>query len=135
MFARIVHAINVIRANVHEASKRGPGTERSGSWPRVERAHLTEHPLCAACAGRERIQVHHKLPFHAHPELELDPANLISLCMSPKECHLRIGHGGSFKTYNPNVVKDSELLVTSASPALRTLTEARAKKNRLTNEP
>jgi 5-methylcytosine-specific restriction endonuclease McrA len=47
------------------------------------------------------VQVHHKKPFHLHPELELDPANLVTLCMtSSNECHLRIGHSGDFKAYN-----------------------------------
>ena len=43
------------------------------------------------------------MPFHLDPALELDPTNLITLCMDEKECHLHIGHGGSFKQYNPEV--------------------------------
>ena len=55
----------------------------------------------------EDIQVHHRAPFHLHPELELDPKNLISLCMSKTECHLRIGHGDFFKAWNPDVLPDA----------------------------
>jgi len=47
------------------------------------------------------------MPFHLDPAKELDPTNLITLCMSKKECHLYIGHGGSFKQYNPNVRSDA----------------------------
>lgn len=45
------------------------------------------------------------MPFNLDPSLELDPSNLITLCMGEKECHLHIGHGGSFKQYCPEVRK------------------------------
>jgi hypothetical protein len=56
----------------------------------------------------DKLQVHHVKPFHLLPELELDESNLISLCMGPNECHLFIGHGDSFRCYNPNVREDAE---------------------------
>ena len=43
-----------------------------------------------------------------HPELELDPNNLITLCMGENSCHLDIGHGGSFRAYNQDVLDDAE---------------------------
>jgi hypothetical protein len=50
------------------------------------------------------VQVHHVRPFHLRPELELDPDNLISLCMAEgRHCHLAVGHGGDFKAYNLHV--------------------------------
>jgi hypothetical protein len=47
------------------------------------------------------------MPFHDQPSMELDPKNLITLCMGKTECHLTIGHGGSFEQYNPNVARDA----------------------------
>lgn len=79
-------------------------TERSSSWPRVEREFLAKNPSCAACGSMEHLNVHHKMPFHLHPELELEESNLITLCMSEdRHCHLLIGHGDSFKAYVPGV--------------------------------
>jgi hypothetical protein len=95
--------------------------KRSPHWPTVEHKYLKEHPTCAACGTTLKVQVHHKKPFHLHPELELDPNNLISLCMDgDKDCHLRVGHGDSFKAYNPNVVEDAAYVLAHQS----TLTEA-----------
>jgi len=56
------------------------------------------------------VEVHHILPFHIHPEKELDPSNLITLCEKKDNgvnCHLLFGHLGSFKSLNAFVVKDS----------------------------
>lgn len=86
--------------------KEPKGTERSNQWPKVRKAYLSKNPGCAVCGGKKKVEVHHKKPFHTHPELELDPNNFISLCEGNKEinCHLIVGHGGSFKDINPDVV-------------------------------
>ena len=90
----------------------GVTTKRSRQWPRVERAHLKFEPCCAACGSRERVQVHHRLPFHLRPDLELAPANLITLCepKGPGGHHLSIGHLGNWKRYNPNVEQDAQAM-------------------------
>lgn len=80
---------------------------RSPQWNSVRDAHLVEHGTCAACDGNENLQVHHVLPFHLHPEKELDPDNLVTLCMGEWDCHLNIGHGGSFRAFNPHVHEDA----------------------------
>ena len=84
----------------------GHGKARSPKWPHVEKLHLKLEPACAACGSTKKLNVHHKKPFHLFPELELDLNNLITLCMD-KECHEKIGHGGNFKDYNPDVETDS----------------------------
>jgi len=114
MFGTIVHWYRVLQAARHETKK---ARTRSPKWPAVENAHVKVHPTCAACGGTLRLQVHHKKPFRTYPELELDPKNLISLCMGPPDCHLLIGHGGNFKCWNPDVV--SHAAVTLSTPALR----------------
>jgi len=49
------------------------------------------------------LQVHHVVPFSIAAGLELDPTNLLTLCMGEFDCHLKLGHGGSFRYYNPHV--------------------------------
>ncbi len=103
---------------------------RSPEWPKVERAYRKLHPTCECCGSKLRLNVHHKKPFHLYPDLELDPTNLITLCMDPKkECHLKIGHGDDFKDYNPNVVLDVESVL--SHPLLFDTIASVAKSNRL----
>ena len=104
---------------------------RSGKRRTVEKEHLERQPQCAACDSTKHLNVHHIESFVLHPQLELDPNNLITLCMGKFECHIRIGHGGSFDHggYNPNVVMDAATVL--KAPALRAEIEAKAKAARV----
>ena len=89
------HAANVVRHAVRDLTT---GSKRSSKWPGVEHAHLKLNPTCAACAGSTKLQVHHVRPYHLDPALELDPTNLITLCMAMGcDGHLLIGHGDDFR--------------------------------------
>ena len=101
---------------------------RSPEWPKVEHAHLKVFPTCAACDSSKKLNVHHIKPFHLFPELELEPTNLITLCMD-KDCHILLGHGDNFKAYNPNVIAD--VATVKANINLLTETAEKAKQNRL----
>ena len=80
------------------------GAPRSPQWAALARAHLRQEGWCRYCGSTEHLQVHHVLPFHLFPDQELNPANLITLCMNPDSlCHLRIGHLGDWFKYNPKV--------------------------------
>jgi len=79
---------------------------RSAHWPAYRRAWLAAHNFCRACGLTDKLEVHHKKPFHLHPELELDPTNYITLCESATECHLKIGHLDDWHSFNPNVETD-----------------------------
>jgi 5-methylcytosine-specific restriction enzyme A len=105
MLKTIIHGINIIRSKVKDIAI---GKKRSSKWHSVEKHFLANNPCCAICNGTKRLNVHHKKPFHLFPELELEVSNLVTLCMGDKECHLRIGHAGSFRSYNPNI--DSDIL-------------------------
>lgn len=86
------------------------GKARSPEWPKVRAAYLKEHPRCALCGGKKKLEVHHRRPFHLHPELELDPSNFVTLCENKGDginCHLAFGHLGSFQSYNPDVDDDT----------------------------
>lgn len=84
------------------------GLGRSPEWPRVEKEHLRREPACVACGYRGRkLQVHHIKPFHLHPQLELDPQNLITLCAARgREHHLLLGHLDEWESYNEHVRAD-----------------------------
>lgn len=84
------------------------GSARSPQWPRVEKEHLLHEPACAACGHRGKgLQVHHVKPFHLHPNLELDPSNLITLCeIKGRDHHLLLGHLDEWESYNVNVRDD-----------------------------
>lgn len=88
---------------------RSIGQKRSSHWRSLEKSILSASPTCAACGSNIRLQVHHKVPFHINPELELEKSNLIVLCMSPKECHYKLGHGENFKAWSETVEEDSAL--------------------------
>jgi 5-methylcytosine-specific restriction endonuclease McrA len=91
------------------AGKIPAGSKRSGHWPTIRKEHLKKNPVCAVCGGDKMLEVHHKLPFHLDPTLELNPVNLITLCESKDNginCHLGVGHLGNFKSYNRDIEKD-----------------------------
>ncbi len=81
-----------------------PAEGRSPGWRKVERAAVEAHPCCSACGGKKDLQVHHVLPFHLHPDLELEPSNLIVLC---RVHHLWVGHLGDWKSWNAEVRADA----------------------------
>jgi 5-methylcytosine-specific restriction protein A len=93
---------------IKEAVKGKPLKLRSPRWDDVRKIHLKSFPTCAACGSETNLQVHHIKPFHLYPELELDEENLITLCETKTHrCHFKIGHLGSWKKENPNVVQNA----------------------------
>tara|TARA_Y100000310_G_C20433429_1_gene692576 strand:- start:51 stop:389 length:339 start_codon:yes stop_codon:yes gene_type:complete len=81
------------------------GAKRSVLWRKVRKRHLKDNPTCAVCESKRRLQVHHKIPFHIAPHLELEPTNLVSLCENGKYgivCHIAIGHLGNYRRTNPS---------------------------------
>ena len=102
------YALHATRLAKHAIRK--VGEKRSSKWPAVEKTFLQNNPCCRACGGHDRLNVHHKEPFHLFPERELDLKNLITLCMGiEKHCHILLGHGGNFKMYNPHIEKDASM--------------------------
>ena len=111
---RFGEIMNIITHIKHVAQGKHPVTAvRSGHWPTVRKHHLESFPTCAVCGGSEALEVHHRRPFHLHPELELAPENLITLCESKKNglnCHLAVGHVGSYRSFNETVTEDAAFL-------------------------
>jgi 5-methylcytosine-specific restriction endonuclease McrA len=85
------------------------GASRSSSWSEVRNEHIRKNPYCEVCGRKGTLlkpnSVHHKKPFHLHPELELEKSNLITLC---PEDHLTFGHLKNWSSWNESVVLDCE---------------------------
>lgn len=85
---------------------------RSSEWVQVRSDFVRKHPRCEACGSTSNLNVHHIIPFHQRPDLELVDDNLITLC---REHHFRIGHDPdgkgprkpSWLESNPNVRRDA----------------------------
>lgn len=74
------------------------GASLNWSWQKCKREFYKMVPKeCACCGSKKKIQAHHIKPRHLFPLLALVLSNLIALC---KDCHLRIGHLGSYFQYN-----------------------------------
>ncbi len=73
---------------------------RSSMWSKVRKAFISVNSVCEVCGKKKGLEVHHKLPFHLYPELELDSGNLATLC---RKHHLTIGHLEYWKSYNPQL--------------------------------
>src|SRR6266699_6232248 len=70
-------------------------------WRELEKKTLLNHPWCAFCGAKDRLQVHRIEPVHLRPDLVLNESNLIVLCQS---CHLREGHVSDFRRgHDPNI--------------------------------
>ena len=104
---RLNHALDLAKGKI---PKDGP--KRSNEWAKVRKEHLKNNPKCIVCGDTHQLNVHHIKPFHLHPELELDPNNLVTLCESTSYgiiCHLLIGHLGDYKNINPNSIEDAKI--------------------------
>ena len=87
--------------------------KRSKDWSKVRAEFLQLNPRCAVCEGNKKLNVHHIVPFHVDPTLELEPSNLITLCERKKygiHCHLLVGHLGNYRNINTHLFEDVELL-------------------------
>ena len=129
------HIARVRAAQKREKTKVNDA-KRSSKWPTARKNFLkTVTDGCAACGSKIGIQVHHCVPFHDNPALELDPTNFIALCehVGGLECHEMIGHGGDFKHFNPNVRADAAAL--RSDPSKLKDIQARALASRKVNAP
>jgi len=85
------------------------GAKRSSKWEKIRATHLERFPYCAICGRKTKVQVHHVVPFHIAPDLELEPKNLRTLCENKKHgitCHLLVGHVGNYRKANPSIDVD-----------------------------
>jgi len=102
--------MNIIETIKDRIEGKAPkGARRSSKWPKVRNKYLKNYPKCRVCGATKLLRVHHKMPFHLFPKLELEPNNLVTLCETKKygkNCHLLFGHLGNFRRVNPNCEVD-----------------------------
>lgn len=100
MLAKLAHIVRVLGSKRRERLK---AKTRSPLWKAARDRHLRAFSMCTVCGSTTNLQVHHIAPYRLRPDLELDPANLITLCMGRNECHHRVGHGWAWKFWVPGV--------------------------------
>jgi len=119
--------IKAVKRAYHATVKAIKNTGRSPKWRLLARGFIKSHPNCAACGAVSSLQVHHIIPFHLDPMLELEESNLVVLCqLGDIDCHLHIGHGSSFRAYNPLLRDHLARLVIDPSCRAAVIAEARA---------
>ncbi len=131
MLKKLGHVLTIAHSLVREHITKK--VARSSEWPTVRKKFMAQNPTCSSCGGTTLLQVHHCVPFHDNPDLELEPSNLITLCMSLKLCHVKIGHGGSFKSFSPTVRPDASEV--RKHPDKFELVAELAEQNRKPNQP
>lgn len=86
------------------SGKAPKGAKRNPGWTKFRKTHLNQFPDCYVCGAVTKLQVHHIVPFHVAPDLELNPENVLTLCTGGKHkglnCHLIFGHHGNYKKVN-----------------------------------
>jgi len=114
------------KTSKHERDKT-QGKARSPQWPKVRKEFL-KGKVCAICGGTKKLEAHHIKSFHLHPDLELDPKNLIPLCEGNKDinCHLVGGHVFSFQFENPHVVELAKLISEQRAKEKARVTKAKS---------
>lgn len=96
MLARLVTLASALLPSVPPP----PAWARLPQWPSVQKAHLRIEPDCQVCGTRRRLEVHHVVPVHDDPTLELVATNLLTLCRAH---HYTFGHLCLWTSHNPQV--------------------------------
>ena len=93
----------------HDVFSREVGAKRSPKWDATRKKHLKLYPECEFCGNKANLSVHHILPFHLRPDLELEESNLITLCEKSDKygwsCHYLLGHSLDWHGFVPTVRK------------------------------
>lgn len=102
--------MNIIKTLTDRIVGKAPkGAKRSSKWRKVRKAFIKKNPHCFVCGSKKKVEIHHKIPFHIAPDLELVEDNLASLCENKKygiNCHLLIGHLGNYRRINAQIEYD-----------------------------
>ena len=74
------------------------GAKRSSDWSRFRNENIKDR--CEICGSKFFLELHHVLPFHIRPDLELDKNNVITAC---RRHHLEFCHFFNFKKFNIDI--------------------------------
>lgn len=134
-----VHKAKVKDGRGHGRDKPCGTSKRSPKWSHFREKYLKQHRAkglgCEACGAKRGLALHHRVPFNTDPTRELDPTNIVVLCMYTGGllCHLELGHSGDYKKYNPKIDQDAAALM--RKPELLETLHRRALKRALPNKP
>ena len=81
---------------------------RSSLWRKTRKEFVKNNPTCAITGDTRRLEVHHIKDYSHHPELELDPDNLIVL---RRDIHFIFGHLLNWKSINKDIKEDSRIFL------------------------
>lgn len=95
-------------------SKKDQFGKRSSGWTKIRNEALKNNPRCTACGTSDNLEVHHIVPYHIDPSLELDINNLLTLC---RNHHYTFGHFCDWTSWNKDVQSDA--LVYNAKRMMR----------------
>lgn len=102
--------MNIVKILTDRISGKAPkGAKRSPKWRKLRKVFITQYPLCFVCRSKKKVEVHHKIPFHIAPDLELKAENLVSLCENKRFgicCHQLLGHLGNYRRINVSIEED-----------------------------
>ncbi len=77
---------------------------RHPKWPAAARRFLKRNPLCMFCGGTKEVVVHHAIPFHIRPDLEMDESLWRPCCeLAGVNCHLQIAHLGDWRLWRKDL--------------------------------
>lgn len=99
----IKHVLDRIQGKADKNQK------RSSKWRKIRNEYKRKNAYCRVCGSGKKVEIHHIIPFHYAPDLELTEENLMPLCENKKygiNCHLLIGHLGNYKRFNINCEAD-----------------------------
>lgn len=77
---------------------------RAKEWAKLRNQFVLENPVCLVSGLRTNIEVHHAVPFHVNPGLELAWENLRTVS---RPYHFLVGHLCSWSDYNPDFDADA----------------------------
>ena len=87
------------------------GGKRSPEWRDVRNANIKKE--CECCGKKKTflksLEIHHILPYHILQKDELNPLNFITAC---RDCHYLLCHLRDWKSWNKDIKKDAEYLLT-----------------------
>lgn len=77
---------------------------RNPGWESFRREIIKGQPACEASGVAWELEVHHLLPVHLRPDLEMVRDNCMVLT---RTLHFWLGHYGNWASYNPRARKEA----------------------------
>lgn len=94
-------------------------TKRHSGWGPASHLYVLRYPSCYVCGrlvwkGLKAVcpySIHHALPFHLYPELEMDEANWVTVCEYRSfNCHFVAGHLLDWRSWNADIRKQGPVI-------------------------